>query len=92
MPPSREGHTITFLPQHNVILLFGGISNMRMNDLYFYEISKNNKKNGLFDILMADYETSTFFKYLERNKQLESSPDYWKGASEQMLPHSFLRR
>lgn len=40
-PTAREGHTITYLSRHEKILLFGGISHTRMNDLYLYDIKEN---------------------------------------------------
>lgn len=41
-PTSREGHSITYISKHDMILLFGGLSNTRMNDLYLYDISNFN--------------------------------------------------
>lgn len=39
-PTAREGHTITYLSKYEKILLFGGISSTRMNDLYILDISE----------------------------------------------------
>ena len=39
-PTSREGHSLTYLPNHHKLLLFGGLSHTRLNDLYLYDLSK----------------------------------------------------
>jgi hypothetical protein len=39
-PTSREGHTITYIPDKKVYLLFGGISTDRYNDAFSFNSSK----------------------------------------------------
>ncbi len=36
-PACREGHTFLYMPDTHLFLLFGGMSNARYNDLYFYD-------------------------------------------------------
>jgi hypothetical protein len=38
-PKSREGHTLTFIPELDQFILFGGISTMRMGDIYLLDDS-----------------------------------------------------
>eukprot|EP01087_Luapelamoeba_hula_P009092 TRINITY_DN2324_c0_g1_i1.p1 TRINITY_DN2324_c0_g1~~TRINITY_DN2324_c0_g1_i1.p1 ORF type:complete len:1317 (-),score=271.09 TRINITY_DN2324_c0_g1_i1:27-3917(-) len=42
-PPKRSGHTATYLPRENVIVIFGGTDGTRhFNDMYFLTLSTNN--------------------------------------------------
>jgi hypothetical protein len=38
-PTSREGLSLTYIPQYNYVLMFGGISNGRLNDIMIYNIT-----------------------------------------------------
>jgi hypothetical protein len=38
-PTSREGHTITYVAELEQLILFGGIQNTRMNDIFIYDIN-----------------------------------------------------
>eukprot|EP01087_Luapelamoeba_hula_P009093 TRINITY_DN2324_c0_g1_i2.p1 TRINITY_DN2324_c0_g1~~TRINITY_DN2324_c0_g1_i2.p1 ORF type:complete len:1297 (-),score=260.61 TRINITY_DN2324_c0_g1_i2:27-3917(-) len=43
VPPKRSGHTATYLPRENVIVIFGGTDGTRhFNDMYFLTLSTNN--------------------------------------------------
>ena len=39
IPPSREGLSVIYLPKESNLLIFGGISNTRMSDIYLYDLS-----------------------------------------------------
>ena len=41
-PISREGHTITYSPFLNSLILFGGINSTRTNDLFLYNLKQKN--------------------------------------------------
>lgn len=43
-PTCREGLTITYIPDREAILMFGGFSNIRMNDLLLYDINDKSWK------------------------------------------------
>lgn len=36
----REGHTLTYIRHLDSLLLYGGVSNPRLNAVYLYSISK----------------------------------------------------
>lgn len=40
-PTAREGATLTFVRKHNMVVLFGGISNGRQNDIMIFDIQKD---------------------------------------------------
>jgi hypothetical protein len=44
IPPCREGMSLVYLPNEGALLMFGGISNSRLNDLYLFDFSKLTKK------------------------------------------------
>lgn len=39
----REGHTLTYIRHLDSLLLYGGVSNPRLNAVYLYSISKRSK-------------------------------------------------
>lgn len=39
LPPSREGLSLIYLPKESCLMVFGGISNTRMNDIYIFDLS-----------------------------------------------------
>ena len=40
-PVAREGCTLTYVNDLNAIILFGGISNIRMNEVHIYDLKTN---------------------------------------------------
>lgn len=65
IPPSREGMSLIYLPIEGALLMFGGISNSRLNDLYLFDLSKIKKSTYLFILLR------------KRIKPMENSSNYW---------------
>ena len=52
IPPSREGMSLIYLPIEGALMMFGGISNSRLNDLYLFDLSKIKKKK----LYLSKYE------------------------------------
>ncbi|KAL4473976.1 hypothetical protein ABPG72_000338 [Tetrahymena utriculariae] len=72
-PTCREGHSLTYLPPHKKLLLFAGYSNIRKNDLFFYDIHRKTWKlqqgegrspsNRCFHESFYDQKNDCFFVY-----------------------------
>lgn len=41
-PVSREGHSLYYSQKKNVLIMFGGMSSTKNNELYFYDLKKNS--------------------------------------------------
>ena len=54
-PNSREGHTLTYISNLNQLILFGGVSSTRMNDIYLYDFCKSQYISHPYLILDGNY-------------------------------------